>query len=114
MRISGMDYREIESQDGLKPIHLENLRRIVVLAGPNGSGKSRLLSRVIGVGNLHIYRKDATQEELEQYGHILAMAAASARYITLTPEPDEPIGLKIVSYSFQGAGVAQLWGGQDR
>ena len=46
MRITEVNHTDFSFKDGLQPIHLKDLKRLVVIAGPNGAGKSRLLSRV--------------------------------------------------------------------
>ena len=46
MQIVRMDQSKYIFDDGLDPVNLDRLSRIVVLAGPNGAGKTRLLNRV--------------------------------------------------------------------
>lgn len=46
MRITSIDQAKAPTDDGLAPIAMRQLRRIVLLSGPNGSGKSRMLTRV--------------------------------------------------------------------
>ena len=46
MKITSIDHRLLDFEDGLPPIHLQNLLRVVVLAGPNGSGKTRMIRRI--------------------------------------------------------------------
>lgn len=46
MRISKIDQRRYDFGDGLGPLLLDGLKKVVVLSGPNGSGKSRVLSRL--------------------------------------------------------------------
>ena len=46
MKITSIDHRLLDFEDGLPPIHLQNLSRVVVLAGPNGSGKTRMIRRI--------------------------------------------------------------------
>ena len=52
MRITAIEQVKPPSgDDGLAPIVMRQLRRIVVLSGPNGSGKTRLLQRIQNGGN---------------------------------------------------------------
>lgn len=46
MRITSITHARDACDDGLAPISMHGLKRIVVLAGANGSGKSRFLARV--------------------------------------------------------------------
>jgi hypothetical protein len=47
MRITEIDHRPYGFfEDGLSPLHLRDLGRIVLLAGANGAGKTRVLRRV--------------------------------------------------------------------
>ena len=46
MRVTSITQQKGGTEDGLAPISMRGLKRIVVLAGANGSGKSRLLTRL--------------------------------------------------------------------
>ena len=46
MRVSHISQNSGPVEDGLAPIAMRGLKRIVVLAGANGSGKTRLLKRI--------------------------------------------------------------------
>lgn len=51
MQIISIEQATGQTDDGLKPISIRQLNRIVLLSGPNGSGKSRLLARVQNGGH---------------------------------------------------------------
>lgn len=46
MRIESIDQRAFDYNDGLAPLLLTRLSKIVLLAGPNGAGKTRILQRI--------------------------------------------------------------------
>jgi ABC-type polar amino acid transport system ATPase subunit/SAM-dependent methyltransferase len=52
MRINEIDHRRFKKDDGLEPLLMRDLRRIVLLAGPNGAGKSRILRRISSLSGM--------------------------------------------------------------
>lgn len=46
MRIVTIDHLKYDFGDGLAPIKLDRLSKVIVLAGPNGAGKTRLIRRI--------------------------------------------------------------------
>lgn len=67
MRINAIRMPEdIKFKDGLKPVMMERLQHMVVIAGQNGSGKSRLLRRVSQLTSIMKRGRDANVEEHER------------------------------------------------
>lgn len=123
MKINSIDHRLLDFDDGLPPIHLQGLQRVVVLAGPNGAGKTRLIHRIERCGEesrgfmgkadmpmawLRDLQKRAVIRKVRELNNEFDTATAPRIGVDFDPKPAYTETGDVVSFTFVDVSLPML------